>query len=197
VKSVEQLVDLYERSVGRGAGFLLNVPPDTRGLIHENDAASLRGMRERLDATYGTDLALGCPVTADNVRGAGRDRQRAETSPYAASNCTDADAGTVWATDDDVRRCMLTVNLSRRGRPTADFDRVVLGEPLAFGQRIARFRIEARVQGEWREIGKGTTVGRKRIVPVPRVTADSLRIFIDASRAAPIVSRISLYRSRE
>lgn len=35
VKTGEQLFDLYLKSVGRGANLLLNVPPDSRGLIHE------------------------------------------------------------------------------------------------------------------------------------------------------------------
>jgi len=35
------LLELYLKSVGRGANLLLNVPPDIRGLIHENDSAAL------------------------------------------------------------------------------------------------------------------------------------------------------------
>ena len=39
VKTPGQLVDLYFKSVGRGATLMLNVPPDRRGQIHENDLA--------------------------------------------------------------------------------------------------------------------------------------------------------------
>jgi alpha-L-fucosidase len=35
--------------VGRGANLLLNVPPDARGLIHENDIVSLKGLKEKID----------------------------------------------------------------------------------------------------------------------------------------------------
>ena len=58
VKSPEELVELYYVSVGRGGSFLLNLPPDRRGLIHERDEESLRGMRAILDATFAEDLAL-------------------------------------------------------------------------------------------------------------------------------------------
>ncbi|MCX6286397.1 MAG: alpha-L-fucosidase [Bacteroidetes bacterium] len=44
VKSPEKLVDIYFSSVGRNSVLLLNLPPDKRGLIHENDIKSLRGM---------------------------------------------------------------------------------------------------------------------------------------------------------
>jgi alpha-L-fucosidase len=57
VRSPENLVELYFASVGRGASFLLNLPPDRRGRIHDADVASLRGFRRRLDAILGTTLA--------------------------------------------------------------------------------------------------------------------------------------------
>ncbi|TMI87114.1 MAG: glycoside hydrolase family 29 (alpha-L-fucosidase) [Bacteroidetes bacterium] len=41
VKSGEQLFELYLESVGRGSNLLLNVPPDRRGLINENDSVAL------------------------------------------------------------------------------------------------------------------------------------------------------------
>jgi alpha-L-fucosidase len=59
VKPPEKLFDLYLKSVGRGASFLLNVPPDRRGLIHENDAASLREFGKRVRDTFGRNVAAG------------------------------------------------------------------------------------------------------------------------------------------
>ncbi|MFY9234140.1 MAG: alpha-L-fucosidase [Fimbriimonadaceae bacterium] len=58
VKSVEKLLEIWHASVGRGANLLLNVPPDRRGLIHENDVAALNGLKQRLDVLYGRDLAI-------------------------------------------------------------------------------------------------------------------------------------------
>lgn len=49
VRSPKNLLDLYFNSVGRGASFLLNVPPDRRGRIHENDVAALEGYKQALD----------------------------------------------------------------------------------------------------------------------------------------------------
>jgi alpha-L-fucosidase len=57
VKSVDQLVNLYFTSVGRNSKLLLNVPPTRDGLIHEVDAARLRGMHERLTPMFREDLA--------------------------------------------------------------------------------------------------------------------------------------------
>ena len=41
VKTPEKLFEIYLKSVGRGANFLLNVPADRRGLISTYDSASL------------------------------------------------------------------------------------------------------------------------------------------------------------
>ncbi len=57
VKSGAELYDLYCRSVGRGASFLLNVPPDRRGLLHENDVASLKDFGRRVGETFAKNLA--------------------------------------------------------------------------------------------------------------------------------------------
>jgi len=62
VRSPENLLDLYFASVGRGAVFLLNLPPDRRGLIHENDVKSLQGFRKLMDATFKKNLARGAKL---------------------------------------------------------------------------------------------------------------------------------------
>ena len=56
VRSLENLVDIYYTSVGRNSVLLLNIPPDTRGLIHETDAARLKELRKYLDTTFATNL---------------------------------------------------------------------------------------------------------------------------------------------
>ncbi len=56
VKSLDKLLEIWHGSVGRGSNLLLNVPPDRRGLIHENDAAALLALRKRLDEIYAKDL---------------------------------------------------------------------------------------------------------------------------------------------
>ena len=45
-------------------------------------------------------------------------------------------------------------------------DHVVLQEECSAGQRIRAYRLEARVQGNWRTLGTGTAIGHKRIQPV-------------------------------
>lgn len=56
VKTADQLFKIYLESVGRGANLLLNVPPDARGLIHENDIIALSGLKAKIDQIELKDL---------------------------------------------------------------------------------------------------------------------------------------------
>ena len=54
VKSLKHLTDIYFQSVGYNSVLLLNIPPDRRGLIHENDIARLKefaAYRQKMLAT--------------------------------------------------------------------------------------------------------------------------------------------------
>jgi alpha-L-fucosidase len=62
-------MDLYYRSVGRGGSLLLNVPPDRRGLLHENDVASLKDFGALACGTFKENLAARAKVKASNTRG--------------------------------------------------------------------------------------------------------------------------------
>ncbi|MFE6617609.1 alpha-L-fucosidase [Streptomyces sp. NPDC057740] len=63
-KGVEQLTDIYFRSVGRNSVLLLNIPPDTDGLLPAADVARLREFRERVDRELPEDLARDARTTA-------------------------------------------------------------------------------------------------------------------------------------
>ncbi len=56
IKSVDELVGIYEYSVGRGANMLLNIGPDCRGLIPEEDAARVKEFGAEIRRRYGNAL---------------------------------------------------------------------------------------------------------------------------------------------
>ncbi|HPG69271.1 MAG TPA: alpha-L-fucosidase [Candidatus Hydrogenedentes bacterium] len=57
LKSVDQLMEMYYRSVGQGAVLLLNLTPDTRGLIPEADAQRVAEFGAEIRRRFGTSLA--------------------------------------------------------------------------------------------------------------------------------------------
>jgi alpha-L-fucosidase len=64
-----------------------------------------------------------------------------------------------------------------------------------YGQRIARFAVDAQVEGKWQQIAEGQTVGYKRICRTPDVTADKVRIRILDSRVCPTISNVALFHA--
>ena len=182
VKPLGHLLDIYYGSVGGNATFLLNLPPDRRGRIHENDVRRLGELGKVLQASFRSDLAKGAAAKASAERG--RD------GAHAAAKAVDGKKSTYWSTDDGVTAATLELDLSR---PTA-FNCAMLQESLGVGQRIEKFVLEARVGGTWKPLAGATVVGYKRLLRFPEVTARTVRVRILESRLCPTLTRVSLYR---
>jgi alpha-L-fucosidase len=181
VKKPEELMDLYYRSVGRGASLLLNVPPDRRGLLGENDVASLRAFGERLRAMSGQDLTAGAMVTASNVRG--------KRQEYGAGNLVDGKRTTYWATDDDVTTAEVTVDLPH----PATFNVIRLRENIALGQRVDAFAVDAWQGDNWNEFARATSVGPCRLIKTADMQSTArLRLRITQASACPALSEFAI-----
>jgi alpha-L-fucosidase len=183
VKSPQELVDLYYRSVGRNCVLLLNVPPDTRGRFHEKDVRALQEFRRILDETFAADLARGGEAESDSWRG--------RLPRFAPGRAVDGDDASYWAAERDVREATLEVRFAE----AREFDRILLQEPIRLGQRISSFRVEVRGDGEWREAARGTTVGHKRLLRIPGTSGDALRVIIEDARSAPALSWVGVFRA--
>jgi alpha-L-fucosidase len=182
VKSVDRLVEIYEQSVGRGANLLLNIPPDRRGLIPDVDAARLHEFGAAIAATYKDDLARRARAISSQVRG--------HAAAFAASRVNDGDGSTYWATDDGI----VSASVELEWPQPVEFSRIVLQEAIALGQRVQHWKAEALVDGRWKAIGEGTTIGHKRIARVAATSTSHLRVTITDARACPAISTIGVYR---
>jgi alpha-L-fucosidase len=181
VKSPRTLLRLYETSVGRNCTLLLNVPPDDRGLIHDNDVKALMGMRTLVDRVYGASLV---PAGARATATASLERHGAEA-------VLDRDLDTYWAPAGNARTGAVTIDFG--GAVT--FDRVRLQEYVALGQRVGLFEIEAFVGDTWTRVAAGTTIGHTRIVALSVTTASRLRVTIHDARGVPLVASLSVHDS--
>lgn len=65
LKSVDILMDMYEKSVGHGANLLLNLGPDRRGLIPEDEVRRMAEFGERICREYGSPASEFEGMTAD------------------------------------------------------------------------------------------------------------------------------------
>jgi alpha-L-fucosidase len=181
VKTPEALFDIYLSSVGRGSNLLLNIPPDRRGLIHENDVQALKGWKRLLDEAFKQNLALGKKASADNVRG-GMNR-------FNARNVTDGDKETYWATDDKTTSAAITIDLLEE----TEIKYIFVQEFIKLGQRIRTFDVEIEKEGAWEKVASSTTIGYKKILRLNPVSTSKVRIKITSAKACPCISNIEVY----
>ncbi len=183
VKTVPHLMETYYNSIGRNGTLLLNFPIDTRGLIHENDEKAALAFADAVKKAFAINLALKKKATASNTRG--------KAKQFAATMAIDGNKNTYWTTDDNVKAASLTIDF---GKPIK-FNRFLAQEYIRLGQRVKAFTVEAWVDGNWKELAKATTVGYKRILRFPSVTATKVRFNITDAKSCPLISTIGIYNA--
>jgi alpha-L-fucosidase len=186
VKKPSQLASLYYQSVGRGATFLLNVPPNRQGLIAPEDAASLRAFGAYLNATFAQNLAARAKPDASHIRGGSKpgDKQ------FGPAHLLDGRPDTYWATDDSVTNATVTFDL---GRPLK-FNLIRLREAIQFGQRVDAFSIERWQSDSWEPLAAATGIGPRRILRLASpVIATRLRLNIDRASASPALTEFAVF----
>jgi alpha-L-fucosidase len=183
-KSAANLVEYYYTSVGRNGNMLLNLCPDTRGLIPNDQLASLDKMAEVVGQTFATDLSTGATFSADSCNPA--------RSPDQAH---DGDLDTWWEAGAGETRACFTVKL-----PAAvSFDVVSLQEAVAHrSQRIESFVVETWNGTEWTApatVDEQTTVGHRRLIRLAEpATTDRVRIRITSARLEPTLAEVGLFK---
>ena len=178
-KSLEELVEIYFHSVGRGTPLLLNIPPNQAGLFDAKDIERLYEFAAYRNELYKEDLALGAKVSGSAL-----------SADFACHYLTDGLKTSSWASDAGLP-IQLELDL---GSPKT-FDVIELREDLKLGQRIAGFYVQVEVDGVWQEFGTGFTVGYKRLLRGSLVEAQKVRVMITESQDLPVLTKISLYKT--
>lgn len=78
-------------------------------------------------------------------------------------------------------------------KPESEINVVMLQEDISKGQRVESFTVEALTEKGWQEIGKGTTVGYKRLLRFPAVKASQLRVKINECRLTANINQVGAY----
>jgi alpha-L-fucosidase len=182
MKSADRLMQLYERSVGRNASFILNIPPDKRGLFSDLAVATLAEFGEKRRALYRENRARGASASATSA-----------LPQHPASAALDGNYETYWEAPPR-GDAMTPVTFEVWLPQPMTFTRVVLQEQIRHGQRVEAFTVEAQsANGEWKNLGSATTIGYKRILVVPETTANRVRVRFDNYRVSPTLAAVELY----
>ncbi|CAG7907368.1 unnamed protein product [Brassica rapa] len=183
-KPVAKLLDIYYNSVGRNCLFLLNVPPNSSGLISEQDIKVLKEFRELKNSIFANNLALKGFINSSSVRG----------GQFGAENVLEEGLDKYWAPEEKQKEWELYLEF----RDPVSFNVLEVQEPIQMGQRVASFHLEMRnvESGKWERVVRGTTVGFKRLLRFPRCESRSLKLVVDKARADPLISYIGIYMDK-
>ncbi|MGQ1889290.1 alpha-L-fucosidase [Thermophagus sp. OGC60D27] len=177
VKSLAKLIDIYFNSVGMNAVLLLNVPPDQRGLIHENDAKRLKEFKTYLDHTFSENMLEGAVFSKTTS---------SQTIP-SDNNIM----GNTWIAAKHPASAEINLN----GAKT--FNVILLQEDITKGQRVEKFSVEIWTDNQWKSVASSTTIGYKKLLRLPETTTSKIRIIIEESRDKAIIANLGLYRAPE
>ena len=174
VKTPEYLKEIYFHSVGRNGVLLLNIPPDKRGLFTDYDVNALKAWRGKLDEIFKVNLLK-------NAKAIGKVKK---IKTLLDGNDATDHTFSMKGTDN-------SVEMDLEGEKM--FNVLLLQENIRKGQRVEKFILEYWQNGEWKKATEGTTIGFKRLLEFPTVTAFKVRLRIMSARLQPALAEIGLY----
>ena len=190
VIDLERIQDYYLSSVGYGVTPLMNVSPNTDGLIDEETVERLVEFKSWVDQLHSNDLARSekVKVSASNFRG--------NTDQFSPQMVNDGDYETYFATADSVKSASIEVELGS----VQEIKGFIIQEYIPLGQRVDGYTIECRIDGQWQEVFSGKKIGYKRIILEGRASAadmkfpasDGVRLKIENALACPLISTFSI-----
>ena len=148
IYSLDVLMNMYEKSVGRNATLIVGLTPDPTGLIPAGDEQRLKEWGEEINRRFTSPLA--------------------QTSGQKKS---------------------LTLNLKSK-QPV---NYCIIQENIKNGERIRQYKIEAKVDGKWKTVCTGESVGYKRIEKFDPIEATALRLTVLQSIALPDITNFSAF----
>jgi len=186
-RGLSQLVDIYYTSIGRNGNLILNLSPDTRGLVPDDQLEALSRMAQVIKETFTKDLADDGKMAADNSNAANK-----------PSLALDKNLDTWWEAAPGHTTADLTLTLP----VPVTFDVVSLQEAVDHrSQRIESFAIEIWDGSAWGKASateEMTTVGHKRLIRLKSpVTTSQVRIGITGSRMEPTLAEMGLFKQPE
>ncbi|SDI97179.1 alpha-L-fucosidase [Flavobacterium glycines] len=183
VKTLPDLMTIYYNSIGRNGTLLLNFPIMPNGLIHQKDEKAVLDFAQEVKKVFAVNLTEKATAEASGIL--------ENNANFGADKSIDRDTETYWTTDDQAKSASLIISFDK---PTA-FNRFLVQEYIKLGQRVKSFKLEANINGEWKELATETTIGYKRILCFPTVEATKLRFTILDTKKGALISNIGIYNA--
>jgi len=177
LKSVDELMDIWENSVGLGGQLMLGLAPNRHGLLPDADVKRLKEFGEALQARYGADKNLV------------RHRLVRLPEDQNAAAALDGDPDTFWSMPDNSRHATLEVDFAQ----PITFDHALTMEWLNEGQCVQKYAVEAWVNGAWKAVASAQAIGHMKIDRFAPVTTSKVRLNILSSVCTARIREFQLF----
>ena len=174
VRSPQNLVNLWFTSIGSNAGFLLNLPPDRRGLVHENDVKSIKEFNDCIENTLKNNLAKDAEVTGEHLFDCEGKNLLTQGSFFLPKSNS------------------FEVVLPEKRK----FNTLMVSEGIELGHKVTGIKASALVEGKWQELFAGEIIGYKLAERFDTVVSDRVRVelsYLDT----PVLRDFGLYLFEE
>lgn len=184
VNTVDVLWNKYFQSVGRNATWLLNLPPDNRGLIYRTDSIRVDSLNSWVYGTFQKNLADGATVTTSHPRGTG----------YEPANLVDTAESTYYATTDDINTDTIVVDLGT----AKTFDVLMLREVIELGHRTIGWSVDySDDNASYKSLlTNKQSIGYKWLEKFNPVTARYVRLKITKGQACVALNTFGVYKKQ-
>jgi alpha-L-fucosidase len=173
LKSIDELISVYESSIGRGGQLMLGLAPDKRGLLPDLDVKRLEEFGAAIRKRYTGNL-----IAMEHIRS------------QATEAALDGDPDTFWSAPTASHHAILEADFPK----PVTFDHSLTMEWLNDGQHIEHYRIETWDGKNWTAATEGRSIGHRKIDRFPPVTTSRVRLNILESSAQPHVREFQVFR---
>jgi alpha-L-fucosidase len=175
LKSMDTLLDTYDKTVGRGAQLMLGLAPDNRGLLPDSDVKRIMEFGAALRSRKENNLALHHLPASSEV-----------------SLALDSNGDTFWSAPAGSHHGEIEVQFDH----PITFDHALTMEWLNEGQHVQKYAIEIwnEADRKWKTVVEGQAIGHEKIDDFPPVTSKRVRLNILSSTDPAHIREFQLYR---
>lgn len=155
LREISFLKNVYLETIGRGANLLINMTPDTLGLIPEAEVMRLSNFGKEINRLFENQL-----VSVSGATGQSKDEY--------------------------------IINLADKQK----MNLLVLEEDIRNGQHIIQYTVEAYLEGHWKKIADGQSIGRKRIQSFDTVEASKVRVSLIGKNGVTYLKKLAIYANK-
>lgn len=145
---LENLMEMYYKSVGRNSTLIIGLTPNPDGLMPEPDVKRLKEWGDEIKRRFEKPIA---------------------------------------ATSGSGNSTTLKLNNSTL------INHIIIQENIKNGERIRNFEIEGLVNGKWKVLASGESIGHKRIIQIETIAVSSIRLKVLKATRAPQIKNLAVY----